>query len=128
MKILVVDDEAMMVESIKIGLVSKGYAVVGVYNARNALDLLSREDHGIDLVITDYLMPITNGLDLLMGIRQVHATLPVLMMTAYADTTLVIEALKNGCAGFVEKPFSRDQLIAEIERIEQLILQNSHDR
>ncbi|MBV5317640.1 MAG: response regulator [Desulfobulbaceae bacterium] len=128
MKILVVDDEAMMVESIKIGLISKGYSVVGVYNARQALELLSQEDHGFDLIITDYLMPITNGIDLLMEIRQVHATLPVLIMTAYADTTLVIEALKNGCAGFVEKPFSRDQLIAEIKRIEQLLLQNAQDR
>lgn len=125
MNILVVDDEAMMVESIKIGLVSKGYSVVGVCNAREALDLLSREDHGIDLVITDYLMPITSGIDLLIGIRQMHATLPVLIMTAYADTALVLEAFKNGCNGFVEKPFSREQLISEIDRIEQRLPRRS---
>jgi len=128
MNILVVDDEIMMVESIKIGLISKGYGVVGVYNAQQALDLLAREDHGIDLIITDYLMPITNGMDLLLAVRKDHPTLPVLIMTAYADASLVIEALKNGCAGFVEKPFSREQLVAEINRIEQRLLQGSNNR
>lgn len=128
MKILVVDDEPMMVESIKIGLLSKGYSVVGVSNARQALDILSGGSHGIDLVLTDYLMPITNGIDLLMAIRRIDLTLPVLIMTAYADTSLVIDALKNGCVGFVEKPFSRDQLVAEIKRIEQLFPQGSSEQ
>lgn len=128
MNILVVDDEIMMVESIKIGLISKGYGVVGVNNAQEAMDFLAREDHGIDLVITDYLMPITNGMDLLLAVRKDNPTLPVLIMTAYADASLVIEALKNGCAGFVEKPFSREQLVAEINRIEQRLLQGQHDR
>lgn len=128
MNILVVDDEIMMVESIKIGLISKGYGVVGVNNAQQALELLARKDHGIDLIITDYLMPITNGMDLLLAVRKNHPTLPVLIMTAYADAGLVIEALKNGCVGFVEKPFSREQLVAEINRIEQRQLQGSGDR
>jgi len=128
MNILIVDDEIMMVESIKIGLIRKGYNIIGVSNARQALDLLSHDDHGIDLVITDYLMPITNGMELLLAIRQSHLNLPVLIMTAYADTSLVLEAFKNGCSGFVEKPFSRDQLITEIKIIEQRLLDRSVDR
>ena len=119
MKILVIDDEVMMLESLKIGLTSKGYNVVGYNNGQQALDHLSGKDHGIDLVITDYLMPIINGMDLLLAIRQLHKTLPVLIMTAYADTSMILEAFKNGCNGFVEKPFSREQLISEIDRIEQ---------
>lgn len=128
MNILVVDDEVMMLESIKIGMMGRGYGVVGFNNAQEALDLLSSEDHGIDLVVTDYLMPIINGMDLLLAVRQRHQTLPVLIMTAYADTSLVLEAFKNGCNGFVEKPFSREQLITEIDRIKQSLVQRSLDR
>jgi len=128
MNILVVDDEVMMLESIKIGLMSKGYNVVGFNNCQQALDHLSDEDHGIDLVITDYLMPLINGMDLLLKIRQRHPNLPVVIMTAYADASLVIEALTNGCSGFVQKPFSREQLIAEIERIRNRPLQSLRKR
>jgi len=128
MNILVVDDEIMMVESIKIGLISKGYNVVGVGNAQEALDHLDRGESPVDLIITDYLMPITNGMELLLAVRKNHPTLPVLIMTAYADASLVIEALKNGCAGFVEKPFSREQLVTEIKRIEQRLVQGAHDQ
>lgn len=128
MNILVVDDEVMMLESIKIGLMSKGFNVVGFNNGQQALDYLSGENHGIDLVVTDYLMPIINGMDLLLAIRLRYQTLPVLMMTAYADTSLVLEAFNNGCNGFVEKPFSREQLISEINKIEQRLLKRSLDR
>jgi len=128
MNILVVDDEIMMVESIKIGLISKGYNAVGAGNAQEALDYLDRGESPVDLIITDYLMPITNGMELLLAVRKNHPTLPVLIMTAYADASLVIEALKNGCAGFVEKPFSREQLVTEIKRIEQRLVQGAHDQ
>ena len=117
MRILIVDDETMMVDAITIGLGSKGYRTIGVYNAQQALNQLHRGEHRIDLVITDYLMPITNGIDLLKAIRKNYRALPVIIMTAYADANLVIEALKIGCTGFMEKPFSLDQLIVEINRV-----------
>lgn len=128
MNILVVDDEVMMLESIKIGLISKGYNVIGFNNGQQVLEYLTGDEHGIDLVITDYLMPIINGMDLLLAIRQRHQTLPVLIMTAYADTGLVLEAFKNGCNGFVEKPFSREQLINEINIIERRLMKSPLDR
>jgi len=51
--------------------------------------------------------------------------LPVILMTAYAQTSLVIEAMRNHCDSFIEKPFSLDQLVAEIERIKLYLLQNT---
>lgn len=129
MNILIVDDEAVMVESIKIGLENNGYRVFCALNAQQALEQLFCEEYRIDLVITDYLMPTMNGLELLMAIRKSHPTLPVIIITAYAETALVIEALKNQCHGFMEKPINPDQLIAEIERVKLNFLQNtkSHD-
>jgi signal transduction histidine kinase len=125
MSILVVDDEAVMVESIRIGLESSGYHVLRAFGANQALDVLNGGGHNIDLIVTDYLMPKMNGLDLLVAVRKRYPTLPVIIMTAYAETSLVIEAMKNHCDSFIEKPFSPDQLVVEIERIKLHQLQNT---
>lgn len=125
MNILVVDDETMLIDSITIGLTNNGYQVFAAPNAQQALEQLSSQNQKIDLVITDYLMPGMNGLELLVAIRGSHPTLPVMIMTAYTETRLVIEALKNHCDGFISKPFRLDQLIAEIERIKLNLLQNT---
>jgi signal transduction histidine kinase len=125
MNILVVDDEAVMVESIRIGLENRGHCIIETCSAQQALNKLSSGEYGIDLVVTDYLMPAMNGLDLLAAIRRSYPTLPVILMTAYAQTSLVIEALRNRCDSFIEKPFNLDQLVAEIERIELQLLQNT---
>jgi CheY-like chemotaxis protein len=86
MNILLVDDEPVLVESIKIGLENKGYVVIEANNARKAMDLLHRGGQIIDLVITDYMMPAMNGMELLTTIRRNRPTLPVMIMTAYAET------------------------------------------
>jgi signal transduction histidine kinase len=125
MNILVVDDEVRMLGSIRRGVASKGYRVFEALGAQQALDQLNHGGHGIDMVITDYLMPTMNGIDLLNAIRRTHPNLPVIIMTAYADTGLVIEAMKNHCDGFIKKPFSLDQLVAEIERIKLHQIQNT---
>jgi len=117
MNILVVDDEAVLVESIKIGLQSRGYRVIAAYGAKEALDCLRHGGQRIDMVITDYLMPEMSGIDLLIKIRKMAPDLPVVLMTAYGETKLVVEAMKNKCDGFIEKPFTLDRLTAEIEDI-----------
>ena len=126
MNILVVDDEAVMLDSIRIGLESYGYRIVEAHSAQQALDKLNNGNHDIDLVATDYLMPTMNGIDLLEAVRRSYPSLPVILMTAYAETDLVIEALKNHCDSFIEKPFSLDQLVAEIERIRLHLLRNTN--
>ena len=125
MNILVVDDEEAMVESLRIGLESNGYRVFEASNGEQALDHLFHGDHRIDLLITDYLMPTMNGLDLLTTVRRSHPTLSVMIMTAYAETSLLIEALRNHCDSFIEKPFSLAQLMVEIERVKLYLLQNT---
>lgn len=115
MNILVVDDEAVLVESLKIGLQSRGYRVVTAYGAQEALDHLRHGGQRIDMVITDHRMSDMNGIELLIEIRKMAKDLPVVLMTAYGETRLVLEAKDNKCGGFIEKPFTLDRLIAEIE-------------
>jgi signal transduction histidine kinase len=128
MNILVVDDEVPIVESIRMGLEYRGYKVLGAFNAQQALDLLTNGDLRIDLVITDYMMPKMNGLELLIAIRRNHPTLPVMIMTGYAETHMTIEALNNHCDSFIEKPVSPNQLIEKIDKIKRHLLQNTKSR
>lgn len=121
MNILVVDDDVMMAESVAIGLQNSGYLVFVAFSGQQVLEQLAHGVQRIDLLITDYLMPAMTGIDLLIAIRRRYSTLPVMIMTGYAETKLVIEALTYRCDGFIEKPFRLDQLITEIERIQQYI-------
>ena len=70
MKVLVVDDEPIQLETIGRGLQSKGYDVIKAMNADEALSIIRDDKPRIDLVITDYSMPGTNGLELLKKIRE----------------------------------------------------------
>ena len=120
MKILVVDDEIDQVESLKRGLRSKGHVVHEALSAQEALNRLHNNLSGIELVITDYSMPAMNGLDLVKTIRQYHADIPVIMMTALAERSVMAEAARAGCDGFLAKPFNLDELIWEIEKVKVL--------
>ncbi len=122
MNILVADDEKVQVETIGRGLKNKGHHVIPALNGDEALKKLNEAKGKIDMVITDYAMPGMNGLGLLKKIRSTHPFLPVIMMTAYGEKELVIDALKNQCDSFIEKPFTLDQLLAEMERA----LKNGH--
>ena len=68
----------------------------------------------VDLVITDYTMPEMNGVELLDKIRDKFKNIPVIIMTAFGDKEIVLEALGHGCSGFIDKPFTLDELINEV--------------
>ncbi len=125
MNVLIVDDEIIQVESLRRGLRSKGYRVAEAFCALEALNLLNSGESSIDLVITDYAMPVMNGIELLQNIRGGNGDLPVIMMTAYGQKDMVIDVLRNHCSGFIEKPFTLDQLLREIDRVKVGVLQNT---
>ncbi len=117
MNVLVVDDEIVQVENLRIGLSSKGYHVLQALNGQQALNLIENTLNQVDLVITDYAMPGMNGIELLQHIRWKHGKLPVILMTAYEDRDIILAALRNQCSGFIDKPFTLEQLSDEIDRI-----------
>lgn len=118
MNILVVEDDSFQLESLRRGLRSKGHRVLEALNAEQALRCFTDSTMAkIDLVLSDYVMPGLNGIELLKRIRENHGALPVILMTAYGEKDLVIEALRNRCDSFLEKPFTLDQLVQEIERV-----------
>ncbi len=117
MNILVVDDEKVQIETLRRALRSKGYQVFEAFNAIEALDQLESMTYRIDMVLTDYIMPGKDGIELLKKIREKYGELPVIIMTAYGEKGMLIDAIRNRCDGFIEKPFNVDQLINEIQRV-----------
>ena len=122
--ILIVDDELEQLRSLKISLSGKGYKILDAASGPAAIERLEDCRSPVHMVITDYFMPEMDGIDLLKHIRKRFRFLPVILMTAYGQKSLVIEALKSQCDGFIEKPFTLEALIQEIERIEALRLHN----
>ncbi len=115
MNILIVDDEPVQIESLTRGLRTKGYTVFGALSAEAALDRINNHPP-IDMVLTDFDLKGMDGMELLRTIREKNAALPVIMTTTYGEKNLLIEALRNRCNSFLEKPFTLDQLVKEIER------------
>lgn len=118
MNILVVDDDMVQLESLRRGLKTKGHQVLEALSGEEALERFTDSNMiKVDLVLLDYLMPGMNGIEVLKKIRQNYGSLPVIIMTAYGERDLVIEALRNRCNSFIEKPFTLNQLMQEIERV-----------
>ena len=115
MRILVVDDDITLLESIGRGLRGKGYQVIEALNAEEALKHIDfNNESAIDLILADYIMPGMSGIDLLEKVREKSSSLPVIIMTAHWKKQVVIEAMRKSCNSFIEKPFTLDELIKEI--------------
>ena len=116
MNILIVDDERAQLESLRRGLRSQHHTTMEADNATDALKIL-HSTPPVDLVITDYAMPGMDGISLLEEIRKENCDLPVIMMTAFGDKQIVVRALREHCNGYIEKPFTLLQLMAEIQKV-----------
>jgi len=113
-RILVVDDVLDTLEVIQRNLTSKGFTVFTATNILDATKLL--ETSPIDLVITDYKMPVSNGLELVRHIRENYKDTEVMMITGYASVKGAIEAIKTGAEEYIMKPFTDDELISAVQK------------
>jgi putative two-component system response regulator len=112
--ILVVDDDPYVLESTAILLQEYGYRVLKSENAAAALR--SFRDNGITVVLTDIKMPQVSGVELLGDIHAVDPQTPVVLMTAYADLDVALDAIKKGAFDFITKPFKAEYLIHTVEK------------
>jgi DNA-binding NtrC family response regulator len=114
-RILVVDDEADIRESLEYLLTREGYSVETAPSA--AEGLRKAESGGYDLLLLDLMMPDRSGLDVLRDIRQRDREMPVFVITAYGSVPVAVEALKAGANDFFEKPWKNEKLLIEIDRM-----------
>jgi len=112
--IMVVDDEQSMCEFLEIILVRNNYQVSCFTDAFAAVSSL--ENTSYDLVITDLNMPDMSGLEMLRTVKKKSPTTETIMITAFASTTSVIEAMKSGAFDYINKPFKVDEILLTIEK------------
>ena len=113
--ILLVEDDVNLQTVLADYLRSKDYVVEQASNGAEAWDLIMIKHY--DLVISDIMMPKTNGYELLKLIRQKSEKLPVIMLSAKTDRDDIIRAYELGCDDYVTKPFSMDILICKIDAV-----------
>ena len=115
--ILVVDDETSIREMLVISLESAGYNVLQAENAKIAHSLVL--DKYPDLILLDWMMPVTNGLELLRRLKRDEMTdhIPVIMLTAKAEESSKISGLDSGADDYIAKPFSPRELLSRIKAI-----------
>jgi len=101
--ILIVDDEEIFLLSLKNSLVRLGYDVVSATNGREALDLL--KERTVDLAITDLNMPEINGIELMLLVKELHPSIPIIVFTARGSVESAVDAIRQGAFDYLEKPF-----------------------
>ena len=114
-RILVIDDESEIRESLETLLEMEGYTVELAGNAAEGERALNSRAY--DLVLLDMMMPDRSGLDVLSDFRQRDRDTPVFLVTAYASVESAVRALKLGANDFVSKPWNNDKLLIEIQRV-----------
>jgi signal transduction histidine kinase len=114
-KLLVVDDERMILELTSMVLTSRGFDVSVVDNALDAYEMIEREQPA--LVLLDYMMPKVNGLDALKEIRERFPETYVIMFTGKGSEEVAVELMKSGASDYVLKPFSNAKLVERIENV-----------
>lgn len=112
--ILVVDDDLMTLETVVFVLESNGYSTLACSSATEALVIIREKP--VTAVLTDIKMPQVTGLDLLGAIHTSLPTMPVILMTAYAELDTAVEAIKKGAFDFIIKPFQPLQLIHAVKK------------
>jgi DNA-binding response OmpR family regulator len=112
--ILLVDDDAALLEVTSIILTSEGYRVVTAEDGPEALRILGRE--GLDLVVLDIMLPRMSGFEVLKKMRE-HSDVPVVLLTAKSQSVDKVVGLELGADDYITKPFDTKELLARIKAI-----------
>jgi DNA-binding NtrC family response regulator len=119
MKILVVDDDAIVIKSCRRILESEGFEVLTVSGAEEALEMIKKYD--FDLLLIDVKMPKYDGLYLMREIKKELPEVPIIVMSGYPTQETVKEVMKLGANQFIPKPFRPDELMRVIRQVIQKV-------
>ncbi len=113
-RILIIDDDAELRANLAEILGKKDFETVQAGCASEALTMLSSFEP--DLVITDYMMPGMNGMELISEIKKTSPAVKIIMITAFAAIGNAVEAMKRGADDYIPKPFKKDELIFAVRK------------
>src|ERR1700726_2998743 len=111
-KILVVDDESAILQTLRFNLERSGYAVVTASDGRNAIAMAQREQP--DLIVLDIMLPVLDGIEACKEIRK-FSPVPIIMLTAKDQEIDKVLALKPGADDYLTKPFALHEFLARVK-------------
>ena len=116
-KILVVEDDSNIEQLVTFKLKNAGYSVSTAHNGAEALESLKKQS--VDLIITDVMMPIMGGKELVMELKKNPATksIPVVMLTSRTLEKEIVEGFSLGVEDYIKKPFSPQELIVRVKTV-----------
>lgn len=115
MKILVIEDDHKIANSIKKGLEHEAYSVDVAYDGIEGLDFATEEAY--ELIILDWMLPGMSGIELCKQVRQAKVHTPILLLTAKSQSEDIVEGLNAGADDYVTKPFAFQVLLARIKAL-----------
>ena len=123
--VLVVDDEAPNIDSLRRIFEREGFTVLTATSGRKALDLCRH--HPVHVVVSDLMMPGMNGIELVKALKTIVPDAEVVLMTAFGTVEKAVEAMRAGAYDFVEKPLKRLQMVKTVRKAaerHQLVVEN----
>ena len=114
-RILVIDDEAAIRDSLRMILEYEDYGFVGASSGQEGLALIQRDRP--DLVLLDIKMPGMDGMEVLRKIHALDETLPVVMISGHGTTSTAVDAIKSGAIDFLDKPLSSERVIVTLQNV-----------
>ncbi len=115
--ILLVDDEEMVVDVGIQMLEMLGYKVICAFSGKQAVEIYQKEDHDIDMVILDMVMPGLGGSETFNQLKTINPNIKVLLSSGYSLNGLAAEIMRQGCSGFLQKPFDLNDISRKVRQI-----------
>ena len=117
MKILIADDETILLKIIELRLKKDGHQVIATSNGTEALEQIRLQDP--DMIIADIMMPFTSGLEIVSKVKrdQHQRKVPIIILSSMGQENVVLEAFNLGADDFITKPFSPNELSMRVKRL-----------
>jgi DNA-binding response OmpR family regulator len=117
MKILIAEDEMLMLKIIELRLKKDGHEVITTSNGKDALEQIKLHDP--DMIIADIMMPFTSGLEIVSVVKQdrQQRQVPVIILSAMGQENVVLDAFNLGADDYITKPFSPNELSMRVKRL-----------
>lgn len=113
--ILIIEDDSKMREGLAELLKEEGYKVESAEDGKKGIDKLMEKD--FDVVLTDLIMPVMGGMDVLRETKRIRPATHVIFITAYATIENAVEAMKSGASDYITKPFKIDEVQTKIRKV-----------
>jgi DNA-binding response OmpR family regulator len=116
MKILIAEDDEMMLKTMEFKLKREGFDVITCANGEEAITKIITDNP--DVIITDIMMPFVTGIDIIRKVKtELKLNIPIIVLSAVGLEKTVLEAFEVGADDFITKPFSPNELIVRVKRL-----------